>query len=574
MIHPIWIIAFVGHRPGSGPGRSQSEIAACRPRIEEALKLLVLKAKKAGGSIELLTSVAAGADIETAEVARGLGIPVHLILPKSVEDFRHDFDGDLESYWPRAQELIDTAISPDSDGSFRFSKGSKTSPECYHDTNIQMIRSADVAVAVWNGEPASGLGGTQEFVEEAVRMEMPVAVVDPSQNAEVDYKGDWANWPQSDPVIDKLNKVVFKPAKNKAASSTKDESVSSRVLLFTKLDESAIHFGNKFRGRLKTSVLLHFIAGLLAAITASWSPYFHEKDHQLAHVHDTKPRAVGNQEQGKAEQPTTSGHHPEKTGGHSEKSHVTHSKEPHTFWHCLPIGLTFFELFLVSVACYFLLQSHRSHDHHKWRRSRFAAELLRSSEPSASHLDPLLPLVSHHEPSWHRFAISTGLVSHHQAREIVSFEEQKEAYLRNRVCDQRDRYFRKMHPLANRWNWFLSKLGFSMAVAAPVLILVAFLLKLLLPDWSHSGGISPFFVKFLPIFLPLAAGVATSLLVATDVGRRAERYQNLGERLDQIARIMPGIKTQASVDAIVSETEEILLDELIEWYSASQSTGH
>ena len=110
MIHPIWIIAFVGHRPGSGPGRSQSEIAACRPRIEEALKLLVLKAKKAGGSIELLTSVAAGADIETAEVARGLGIPVHLILPKSVEDFRHDFDGDLESYWPRAQELIDTAI--------------------------------------------------------------------------------------------------------------------------------------------------------------------------------------------------------------------------------------------------------------------------------------------------------------------------------------------------------------------------------------------------------------------------------------------------------------------------------
>ena len=58
------------------------------------------------------------------------------------------------------------------------------------------------------------------------------------------------------------------------------------------------------------------------------------------------------------------------------------------------------------------------------------------------------------------------------------------------------------------------------------------------------------------------------------MGRRAERYQNLGERLDQIARIMPGIKTQASVDAIVSETEEILLDELIEWYSASQSTGH
>ena len=199
MIHPIWIVAFSGHRPSNGHGRSQAELAACRPRIEATLQQLMAKAKNAGGSIELLISAAAGADIETAEVAGDLGIPIYIILPKPVSDFRQDFEGELESYWPRAQQLIVAANAPSGDGSFRIANGRGTSPECYHDTNIQMIRSADVAMVVWNGEPAAGLGGTQEFVEEAVRKKIPVAIINPAQNSDVEHKGNWERWPQAEP---------------------------------------------------------------------------------------------------------------------------------------------------------------------------------------------------------------------------------------------------------------------------------------------------------------------------------------------------------------------------------------
>ena len=62
-----------------------------------------------------------------------------------------------------------------------------------------MIRSADVAMVVWNGEPAAGLGGTQEFVEEAVRKKIPVAIINPAQNSDVEHKGNWERWPQAEP---------------------------------------------------------------------------------------------------------------------------------------------------------------------------------------------------------------------------------------------------------------------------------------------------------------------------------------------------------------------------------------
>ena len=86
--------------------------------------------------------------------------------------------------------------------------------------------------------------------------------------------------------------------------------------------------------------------------------------------------------------------------------------------------------------------------------------------------------------------------------------------------------------------------------------------------------VAPLFTKFFPILLPLLAGIGTTLVLATDSGRRAERYQNLGERLDQLARIIPGLKTTSALAAIVYETEEILLDELVEWHTASQNAGH
>lgn len=552
MIHPIWIVAFAGHRPGDGPGRSQAELAACRPRVEEVLNQLSAKAARAGGSIELLTCVAAGADIETAEVARELGIPIHLIIPTPISRFCEDFGGDLTEYWPRAERLIEDAQDEQHSGSFRVANGSASAPDCYHDATIQMVRSTDLLIAVWNGEPALGLGGTREFIEEAGRLEIPVALINPATNDAPQFVGNWRNWPQPDAVISKLNKDVFgersMPVVPTDGSSQRDPNA-----VFTMLDEAANRFGKNFRGRLWKSVILHFLAGILAAFTASFSPLFHDS-HSSESV---EASTIGATE------------HTQAREGDSKEGHPILSKEN------IPKMLTIVELIFVSIALYLMAKSVLSHDHHKWRRARFAAELIRSARPSLRHLDPLRPMIGRHEPDWRRFSLSTTLAAHNQSRLTSSLEEQKASYLKDRICDQRDHYFGKVQPTAKIRNHVLSRLGLTMSVAAPFLILFALILKCVISSGTIDGSKTLlFFVAFLPIVLPLTAGVATTLVVATDVGRRAERYRNLGERLDQLARIIPGIRTPTAFSSVVAETEEILLDELIEWYAASQNVGH
>ena len=208
MLKPVWIVAFSGHRPGNGPGRSEAELAACRDRIRVLLEQLKSRAAERGGKIELLVSAAAGADIEAAEVANELGVAVHIILPKSVDAFKQDFEG-LEHYWSRAEHQIEEAKKGTSTGTFRVAQGANHSPSCYHDTNIQMLLCSDLLIAVWNREESKGLGGTHQAVEEARSMGYPIAIINPADKEPAELVGQWQHWPPVDPTVQELNHIVF-----------------------------------------------------------------------------------------------------------------------------------------------------------------------------------------------------------------------------------------------------------------------------------------------------------------------------------------------------------------------------
>ncbi|MEV0969029.1 hypothetical protein [Microtetraspora glauca] len=60
------------------------------------------------------------------------------------------------------------------------------SPAAYAAANEVMLASADVLVAIWDGLPAQGIGGTAEAVADAVRREMPVHIVWPPGAARLD----------------------------------------------------------------------------------------------------------------------------------------------------------------------------------------------------------------------------------------------------------------------------------------------------------------------------------------------------------------------------------------------------
>ncbi len=581
MLKPIWIVGFTGHRPGSGPGRSTEALDACLDSVRQVLAGLRDQAAERGGTVELVCSVAAGADLRAAEVARDMDIPVHVLLPTPESMFGEDFRPDFEDEWKRAKALIDEARQRVGGGTIRVAEGDNARPDCYHEANLQLLKSCDVLVAVWNGEPVEGKGGTAEVVEEAERLGIPVTVINPARFGSVELRGEWVEQP-GDRLLKNLSTRMAALGEPPPRGEDERDGEGPAWRLFKVLDETAKQSGRNFRGSLIRSMYLHFLAALLAACTAAFSPVFsHDSSKSHGEKSTEEVEAKGEQESHGEEDdhPAQSGHEPPEAGPKLGSDVELEIKQ---VWKDfggklvkeLPKAMTSVELFLVCIALGLMLYAGARHTHEGWRESRFAAEVAHGLIMSGTFLDPLRPLVARHNPEWRRFALSVSFLAYRSTPLSPDIETAKESYRSDRVLNQSERYFRKEQPGVERSQHWLSLVSKLAGMTAPAFIGIALYYKWEKPDEVESNYFVARFALLFPVVLPLLAGAATSLIVATDVGRRSERYRVMGERLGRIAELIPGLQTRGALSRIVSETEEILLDELIEWYAAAKTIGH
>lgn len=90
-------------------------------------------------------------------------------LPLHVSEYLLDFDtpaskAEFLKLLERAEEIIELPIV-----------GSRE--QCYLAAGMYVIKHCDVLIAVWDGEPSRGTGGTAEIVQEARKRGMPIAWV-------------------------------------------------------------------------------------------------------------------------------------------------------------------------------------------------------------------------------------------------------------------------------------------------------------------------------------------------------------------------------------------------------------
>jgi hypothetical protein len=121
--------------------------------------------------------------------------------------------------------------------------------------------------------------------------------------------------------------------------------------------------------------------------------------------------------------------------------------------------------------------------------------------------------------------------------------------------------------------------GIWSARLAPVFVLLSLLNKCS-KHWAQGGDwhwnehvIGWVAVGFLPIALPLTAGIAGGIRHVLDAGRRKQRYPQMVERLLTIKVWLSDLKTDFLIQSAVNRSEEILLDELIEWRLVAETTG-
>ena len=131
--------------------------------------VMLLEALAAAGPVRVVTSLAEGADQLVAEAAVQRRLPLQVIIPAA---------GYAESLPEPAQhrftELLTAAAV------VRTLDHPAPSPAAYRAAGLAMLAEADLLLAVWDGGPARGTGGSAEVVAHARELGLPVEVIWPA----------------------------------------------------------------------------------------------------------------------------------------------------------------------------------------------------------------------------------------------------------------------------------------------------------------------------------------------------------------------------------------------------------
>jgi hypothetical protein len=134
------------------------------PYVRSALR----REFSAGGvELEAISSLAAGADQLFADIALAHGVPVTAVIP-GMDYEAHLGDAETRSTYRRllgsCATRVDLPLQP-------------THEEAYFAAGRWIVDHSDRLIAVWDGRPARGPGGTGDIVAYARRTGVPVTVL-------------------------------------------------------------------------------------------------------------------------------------------------------------------------------------------------------------------------------------------------------------------------------------------------------------------------------------------------------------------------------------------------------------
>lgn len=170
---PPCVVAFTGHRSGFNP-------QTVRPALSRVLDDLSDHAFAAGRPLRVCTSIAEGSDTVWVQLVRARGHSLDLLLPMEETEFAADF---TPEGWALAKAEIDQARAHPERHTVREITGAAPRPACYFDLAVEMLRHSRVLVAVSDGGPPRGLGGTGSVLALAAGGGLPVILVDATTGA-------------------------------------------------------------------------------------------------------------------------------------------------------------------------------------------------------------------------------------------------------------------------------------------------------------------------------------------------------------------------------------------------------
>ncbi len=243
------VVGFTGHRQLAGEAKAAGY-------LREALA--ALRGEAAGEWIGV-SSAAAGSDLLFAEAVVEAGFSWEAVLPLPAIDFQKDF---RPEDWRRAEALLARAET------VKVTATGGDREEAYLNCGIETVNACDVFLALWDGEPARGRGGTAEIVAYARELGRPLIVIDPA-TGEV-RRENFTHFKEGDAELDFLNALPDAPGV--AGPPADPRELVERVQ--RKADYAASRGAPRFRLLTSSTVLFHVAATVTATagLAFDWHP--------------------------------------------------------------------------------------------------------------------------------------------------------------------------------------------------------------------------------------------------------------------------------------------------------------
>jgi hypothetical protein len=239
-------IGFTGHR-------ALGDEAKCRKAI---LGFLEQRKASALGLVYGVSSVAAGADLLFAESCLQLELPLRVLLPLPVEEFRKDFDA---ISWARAEQVLRRAASVE------VTSSDQSREACYYECGIETVHQSRLLLALWDGGPSQGLGGTEDVVAFARGLGRPVIWLHSTTGDVRIFNEKTEQEILDDPELEFLNHL---PDRNPPVATDQPEALARAW--FRKVDVSATRSAPQFRRLAAIPIVLTAAASLLSGVE-SWA---------------------------------------------------------------------------------------------------------------------------------------------------------------------------------------------------------------------------------------------------------------------------------------------------------------
>jgi hypothetical protein len=128
-------------------------------------------ASRAGVPLELWTSLAEGADRAAAHAVLEAGGTIVAVLPLCADDYRGDF-ADAAS-----RDEFESLLARSTAVTVTGGDGSGDRAAAYERAGRMVVESVEALIAVWDGRPSRGRGGTAEIVAAGRERGLDVIVI-------------------------------------------------------------------------------------------------------------------------------------------------------------------------------------------------------------------------------------------------------------------------------------------------------------------------------------------------------------------------------------------------------------